>query len=571
MRWSSAFIPTLKEVPADAQVDSHILMLRAGLIRQLASGVYSFLPLGWKSMLKTMEIIREEMNDIGGQEILLPSHTPIEIWEETGRDADMGDIMYRFKDRKGQTFALAPTHEEIITDLARGRIRSYRDMPQVWWQMQTKFRDEPRPRSGLLRVREFIMKDSYSLCATSEQLDEMYDNHDGAYRRIFDRCGLKYFVVGASSGLMGGTGSEEFMVPSSAGEDIIATCECGFAQNLEIAESLPTKAEWVEVDRQKVHTPEKRTIEEVSDFLGLPTCQMLKSLIYITKSGKAVMACLRGDHELSEDKLQAAVGETVRPAEAEEVAKITGTEIGFLGPIGLKGNVRIFVDAAVDGEMPFATGANEFDYHITGYTTADIPKFEISDIRQVAEGDCCAVCGKKLDLVQTVEIGHIFKLGTKYSAAMEATFLGEDGVAKPIIMGSYGIGVGRILAAAIELYSDDDGICWPISIAPYEVVITALKVNDESIVEVAENLYDELLEQGIDVLYDDRDLRAGFKFKDADLLGAPIRITVGRGVKDGVVEVFRRREKTKAEVPIDEALDAVIDIWEELFAELVQV
>jgi prolyl-tRNA synthetase len=568
MRWSKAFIPTLKEVPSDAQVNSHILMLRAGLVRQLAAGVYTFLPLGWKSMLKAMEIIREEMNAIGGQEILMPSHTPIEIWEETARDVDMGDIMYRFKDRKGQVFALAPTHEEIITDLARGRIRSYRDMPQIWWQMQTKFRDEPRPRSGLLRVREFIMKDSYSLCADTAQLDEMYDYHDNAYRRIFERCGLKYYVVGASSGLMGGTGSEEFMVPSSAGEDIIATCECGFAQNLEVAKSIPTKAKWVEIDKKKMHTPAQRTIAEVSAFLGLPPSQMLKSLLLITQSGKPIMVCLRGDHELSEEKIQSAVGEAVRPAEPEEVAKITGTEIGFLGPIGMNPKVRVIVDEAVDSEMLFATGANEVDYHIVGYKTSDIPKFETADVRQVAEGDCCAVCGKKLELVQTIEIGHIFKLGTKYSAAMEATFLDENGVAKPIIMGSYGIGVGRILASAIELYADDDGICWPISIAPYEVVITALNVNDTAVVEVAENLYQKLLEQGVDVLYDDRDLRAGFKFKDADLLGAPIRITVGKGVQDGIVEIFRRKEKLKTEVPIESALEKTLEIWEELFAEL---
>lgn len=569
MRWSKAFIPTLKEVPSDAVVESHILMLRAGMIRQLAAGVYTFLPLGWKSMLKVMEIVREEMNAIGGQEILMPAHTPIEIWEETGRDEDMGEIMYRFEDRRGQTFALAPTHEEIITDLARGRIRSYKELPQIWWQMQTKFRDEPRPRSGLLRVREFIMKDSYSLCADEEQLDEMYKLHDDAYRAIFDRCGLKYYVVGASSGLMGGTGSEEFMVPSESGEDIIATCECGFAQNLEIAESVPSEVDWKEVEKNKVHTPNKRTIEEVSEFLGLPSGQMLKSLMFITGSGKPVMACLRGDHEISEDKLQRAVGETVRPAEAEEVLDITGTEIGFLGPIDNKGVFKVLVDEAVDPEMLFATGANEIDYHIVGYKLEDIPEFETADVRQVAESDRCANCGKPLELLQTIEIGHIFKLGTKYSSAMEATFLDDNGVANPIIMGSYGIGVGRILASAIELYSDEDGICWPISIAPYEVIITALNIGDPNITRVADNLYEELMDDGIDVLYDDRDLRAGFKFKDADLLGAPIRVTIGgRGVEKGVVEIFHRREKTKTEVPIERASQAVVELWEELFSEI---
>ncbi len=568
MRWSKAFIPTLKEVPTDARVKSHILMLRSGLIQQLAAGIYTFLPLGWKSMLKAMGIVREEMNAIGAQEILMPALNPAEIWKETGRDKDMGEIMYRFEDRKGQDFALAPTHEEVITDLARGRIRSYKELPQAWYQMQTKFRDEARPRSGLLRVREFIMKDSYSLCADAEQLDEMYRLHEAAYRKIFDRCGIEYYVVGASSGLMGGTGSEEFMVPSEAGEDRIATCGCGFAQNLEIAASIPAKVEWKELEKGEVHTPNKRTIEEVSEFLGLKSGQMLKSLMFITKSKRPILACLRGDHELSEEKLQIAAGEQIRPAEPEEVQKITGTEIGFLGPTGFADNVTILVDSAVDPEMPFVTGANKVDYHVAGYRTSDIKKMSVADLRQVAPGDMCEKCGKPLSLIQTIEIGHIFKLGTKYSAPMKATFLDENGVAKPIVMGSYGIGVGRILAAAIELFADDDGICWPIAIAPYEVIITALNVNDEKVMSVAEELYKGLSEEGIDVLFDDRDLRAGFKFKDADLLGAPIRITVGRGVEKGVVEIFRRREKTSVDAPIESALQSVLDLWEELFAEL---
>jgi len=568
MRWSKSFIPTLKETPTDAQIESHILMLRAGLVSQVAAGVYSFLPLGWRSMLKVMNIVREEMDAIGGQEILMPALTPIELWEETNRDVDMGEIMYRFKDRKGQVFALAPTHEEIITDLVRSKIHSYRELPQIWYQIQTKFRDEARPRSGLLRVREFIMKDSYTLCADEGQLDNMYNLHDKAYRRIFDRSGLKYFVVGASSGLMGGTGSEEFMVPSTAGEDIIATCSCGFAQNMEIACSIPTEVECVEIEKDKIHTPNQRTIDEVSKYLNVAPGQMLKSLLFITQSGKSILACLRGDHELSEDKLQAAVGEVVRPAEPEEIIAITGTEIGFIGPISINSRVEIIIDDAVNDQMPFATGANEVDYHIAGYKLEDIPKFARADIRQVADGDLCSVCGKPLELVQTIEIGHIFKLGTKYSAKMGATFLDENGIAKPIVMGSYGIGVGRILASAIELNFDKDGISWPISIAPFEVIITALNINDPKIVQVAEELYNSLLEEGIDVLFDDRDLRPGFKFKDADLLGAPIRVTVGRGVENGVVEIFRRREKTKIEVPIESALQEILALWEELFAEL---
>ncbi len=568
MLWSKAFIPTLKEVPADAQVKSHILMLRAGMIRQLSAGVYTYLPLGWRSMLRVMDIIRDEMDEIGGQEVFLPSTTPLELWAETGRDVGMGDIMTRFKDRRGTELALAPTHEEVITDLARGEIRSYKELPQTWYQIQNKFRDEPRPRSGILRVREFLMKDSYTLCADEAQLHEAYKLHEKAYRRIFERCGLQYFVVGASSGMMGGTGSEEFMVPSESGEDIIATCECGFAQNLEIAESFPTSVEWVSCEKAKVHTPEQRTIEQVSGFLKLPQGQLLKSLIYITQSGKAVMACLRGDHELSEEKLQAVCGEKVRPAEAEEVLKLTGVPIGFLGPIGLNAKLEILVDRAVDSEAPFATGANEVDYHIVGYKLTDISEYKKVDLRMVAEGDTCIHCGKPLNLIRTIEIGHIFKLGTKYSKPMGATFLDEEGAARPIQMGSYGIGVGRILAAAIELSADGDGIRWPITIAPFEVVITPVNVADEEVMSVATAIYEELLDEGIDVLLDDRDARPGVKFKDADLIGVPIRVTIGKGVKNGVIEIYERQTKTTTEVSIEDAMDSIIDLWDRLFEEL---
>jgi len=568
MRWSKSFIPTLRDVPADATITSHVLMLRAGYIRQLASGVYSFLPLGWKSMLKTVQIIREELNAIGAQELLLPLIHPISIWQETGRDKDMGEIMFHFKDRKNQDFCLAPTHEEIITDLARGELRSYKELPQIWYHFQTKFRDEPRPRSGLLRVREFIMKDSYTLAGNEKELDESYKQHRKAYRRIFERCGLKYHIVGASSGLMGGTGSEEFMVPSESGEDIIVTCECGFSQNLEIAKSIPQKVAWKELERNKVHTPEQKTIEEVSKFLDLPEGQMLKSLLYITQTGDPVLACLRGDHDLSEDKLGAKIGEAIRPAEPEEAIKLIGGPVGFIGPIGLKNKIKILVDKAVDSEMPFATGANEQDYHITGYKLEDIEKYETCDLRQAVDGDFCEKCGKPLSMIRTVEIGHIFKLGTKYSAAMGAEVLDENGKGDAIHMGSYGIGVGRILASAIELYADKDGICWPISISPYDVIITALNMGDDKIREVAEDIYNALNEEKIDVLFDDRDMRAGAKFKDADLLGIPIRITIGRGVSRGVVEVFRRDNKEKTEVPIETAVKEVMELRQELMDQL---
>ena len=569
MLWSKSFIPTLKEVPSDAKEKSHILMLRAGLIRQLSSGVYSFLPSGWKAMQRAMAIIREEMNAIGAQEILMPSTTPMELWHETGRDIDMGEIMYKFEDRRGTKMALAPTHEEIITDIVRSEIHSYKELPQVWYQFQTKFRDEPRPRSGLLRVREFIMKDSYTMCSDDAQLEKAYRAHETAYRRIFDRCGLAYHVVGAASGLMGGTGSEEFMVPSESGEDIVATCECGFAQNLEIAESVPAKVKWIEVEKDKVETPNRRTIDEVSAFLKMPAGQMLKSLLYIGQSGRVVMACLRGDHELSEEKLQAAFGEAIRPMEAEKVLKSIGAPVGFIGPIDIPENIEVLVDNAVDPQMPFATGANEVDFHFVGYKIADIPNFKKADLRRVADGDLCIRCGKKLELVRTIEIGHIFKLGTKYSLPMGATFLDENGELKPVLMGSYGIGVGRILAAAIDLYADKDGISWPITIAPFEAVVTAVNIADEEVFGTAKAIYEELCgEKGIDVLFDDRDVRAGVKFKDADLIGAPIRVTVGRGVKNGVVEIVNRREKTRVELPIESAVEAVIELREKLYEEL---
>ena len=571
MRWNKALIPTFKEDPSDAEVISHKLMLRAGIIKQLSAGLYTFLPLGWRAMLKAMKIIREEMDRIGAQEIFMPSLNPIEIWEETGRAKDMSEILFTFEDRKGHRNVLAPTHEEIITHIARDEIRSFRDLPQIWYQIQNKFRDEPRARFGLLRVREFLMKDSYSLCANWEQLDEIYNLHEQAYRRIFSRCGLKYVVVGASSGLMGGSASQEFMVPSDAGEDSTVFCEkCGYAANTEVAESIPSEGRWVEFPgRKKIHTPFLKTVDEVSEFLGVPQNQMLKSLIYVSqKDGQPIMVLLRGDHQLNEEKLSRHIGGTVRPAHPEEVLEWFGVPVGFLGPVGAPKNIKILADKAFPVDKQFATGANEEDYHIVGWKLSEIPDVEFGDFRTVQEGEKCIKCGAPLSVKTTIEIGHIFKLGTRYSEAMGATFTDVDGEQKPIIMGSYGIGIGRILASAIELYADENGIIWPITIAPFEAIITALDVTKSDVVDVAEKLYADLRSAGVDVLYDDRDERAGTKFKDADLIGIPIRITVGRKVAEGNVEIFVRKDGSRKDVRVEDAVNRTVEIKKKLIEEI---
>ncbi len=572
MRWNRALIPTFRQDPSDAEVISHKLMIRAGIIKQLAAGLYTFLPLGWRSMMKVMRIIREEMDRIGAQEIYMPAMNPAEIWDESGRRSDMSEILFQFKDRRGHDFVLAPTHEEIITEIARKEIRSFRDLPQTWYQIQEKFRDEPRPRFGLLRVREFFMKDSYTLCATWEQLEEEYRKHELAYRRIFTRCGITDFVVvGASSGLMGGSASQEFMVPSDAGEDKTAFCTaCGYAANIEVAQSKPFPFEPKRIgERRKVHTPNLRSVDEVSKFLGLPEAQMLKSLMYVSvRDGTPVMVLLRGDHQLNEEKLSQYLGGPVRPAHPEEVHKWLGAPVGFIGPVGAPDFIKILADEAYPTDAEFATGANEEDFHIMGWRLSDVRVDGFGDFRTVKDGEGCPRCGKPLSVKTTIELGHIFKLGTKYSESMGAYFIDADGQRKPIIMGSYGIGVGRVLAAAVELFADEKGIVWPISIAPFEVIITALDMSNRQVVEAAEGLYAKLRDEGVDVLYDDRDERAGVKFNDADLIGIPLRVTVGKRVEDGVVELFRRRERTKEDVPLQNAVEKVIEARNELYAEI---
>ncbi len=556
MRLSTAFIPTLKETPSDAEVVSHRVMLKGGMVRLLAAGLYSYLPFLWKSLLKAMQIIREEMNAIGGQEFHFPALHPIDLWDETGRNEDFGDDVFRLKDRKGRGMLLAPTHEEVVGDIARNEIRSYRDLPQIWYQIQTKFRDEPRPRSGLLRTRQFIMKDSYTLDVSQEALDYGYDLHAMAYRRIFTRCGLKYFEARASSGLMGGTGSQEFLVEGVSGEDRAVVCDkCGFAGNVEVAGTAWNMAPGEESPIEEVHTPEKRTIEDVSEFLGIPAERLVKSLVYMDAEDEPVMFLVPGSHDLIEAKASLAAGSPVRPAEAEEVLRVMKAPAGFVGPVGAPEGLRIYADRSLEGLLDGATGANREDYHVVHMNLArDVKVLAFTDLRSVLEGEACSVCGEPVRIITAIEMGHIFKLGTKYSEALGATFQDENEEEKPIVMGSYGIGVERIAAAAIETRADDDGITWPASIAPYHVFLLAVNMGDDEVVKAAETLYEEMQAAGVEVLYDDRDIRAGAKFNDADLLGLPLRVTIGRKALDkGVAEVLSRIDKITTEVPIKEA------------------
>jgi len=543
VKLSRAYIPTQKEIPADAVIPSHILMLRAGLIRPLAAGVYSYLPLGWRAMRKAMAIIREEMDRIGAQEIQLPVLNPVEIWNETGRNSDFGEGMFRLKDRKNRTLVLAPTHEEVVCDLARNFVKSYKDLPQIWYQIQTKFRDEPRPRSGVIRTRQFIMKDSYTLDADQEGLDKAYELHAQAYRNIFTRCRLKFLVVGASSGLMGGSASQEFMIESQYGEDTLVLCNhCDYAANLEIATSSPLEVNEKVNSLQKIHTPNKKTIAEVSTFLKKKPAQFMKSLLYISNN-EPIMVLIRGDHSVNETKLQSYVGTQIRPANPQEVIEICGTEIGFVGPIGLKKKVRLIADTTLKNQHNLITGANEKDYHLSGVElNRDVKNMEYADIRTVLSGEKCSICGGDLRVVNAIELGHIFKLGTKYSERMNATYLDNKGQKRPILMGSYGIGVERVIATAIEQNHDEKGIVWDPVLAPYLVHIIPVNNDDEEIFDAANRLYNMLQQEKIDTLIDDRDVSPGYKFKDADLLGMPLQIIIGeKWRKKHEIEIKERK------------------------------
>ncbi len=549
VRLSQAFLPTRKELPSDTIMPSHQLMLRAGMVQLLASGIYSYLPIGWKVIKKVIEIVREEMDRIGAQELMLPILNPIEIWDETGRNADFGEEMFRLQDRKKRSLVLAPTHEEIICDLARKYIQSYKDMPQIWYQIQTKFRDEPRPRSGLIRARQFIMKDSYSMDVDDDHLEESYRLHAEAYKRIFNRCGLQFHIVGASSGLMGGSGSQEFMVESEYGEDTLVICsECDYAANQEIAVSHPQKIDNKKATtHKKLHTPGKKTIKEVTDFLGVQSGQLIKSLIYICDNNP-IMVLIRGDHELNESKLLSHLKSPVHPAHSDEVKDHCDTEIGFVGPVGLKKSIKIIADLSLQNQHDMITGANEIDYHLSGVELqSDVQqKIEYADLKTVISGEKCKMCNGKLKIVNAIELGHIFKLGTKYSKSMKAFFLDHQGLEHPIVMGSYGIGIERIVAAAILQNFDDKGIIWNQILAPYLVHIIPIKVDNSDTLKMANQLYDQLKKEEIDTLIDDRTVTPGYKFKDADLLGMPYQVIIGeKWLQDGLIEIKKRKSNEK--------------------------
>ncbi len=561
MHWSNLFIPTLRENPAEAEVVSHQLLLRAGYIRQLSAGIYSYLFLAQRSLLKITQIVREEMDAIGAQEMLLPALHPAELWQESGRWNLMGDNMFRLKDRFGRDMCLGMTHEEVMTSIARGELRSYKQLPQIWYQIQNKFRDEPRPKSGLLRVRQFIMKDSYSFDLDAAGLDASYQKHHNAYRRIFDRCGLDYLVVEAHSGAMGGSQSHEFMVASDAGEDFVALCrKCGYSANLEKAVSRPSAPQTADpagdLAPEEFHTPGRKTIADVAAFTELPETSQIKSLVMVA-DGAPVLAVLRGDHQLSETKFAGAMGASdIRPAHPEEMRRWLGADAGSLGPVGVK-KLRIVADCALQGRHNMIAGANRDDYHLRNVTSGEDFAAEFHDLRQAAAGDACMTCGELLELRKTIEIGHIFKLGYKYSESMGLRVLNTDGAEVPVIMGSYGIGIERILSAAVEQRHDADGMALPVSIAPFVVVVTPVNSAEPTQRRAAEEIYQTCLELGLDALLDDRDERPGVKFKDADLVGIPFRITVGKKLAQGMVELVERRGKKSTDVPVAEAAAAV--------------
>jgi prolyl-tRNA synthetase len=560
-RWSKVFIPTLRDDPAEADVASHRLLLRAGYIRQVAAGIYSYLFLAQRSLRKIEQIVRDEMDAIGAQEMLMPALNPAELWQESGRWDAMGENMFRLKDRSGRDLCLAMTHEEVMTATARGEIRSYKQLPQIWYQIQTKFRDEPRPKSGLLRVRQFLMKDSYSFDIDAAGLDVSFRKHYEAYLKIFSRCGLEAIPVEADSGPMGGSQSIEFMVPSEAGEDFIVSCpSCRYAANLEKAISRPTNPAVDDPDTdnsvpEEFHTPNRKTIAEVSEFTGLPPASQMKSLVLVS-GGKPVLALIRGDHQLSETKFAAFTGEgESRPAQPAEIRDWFGADPGSLGPVGMT-RMRIVVDLALEGRRNMIAGANRNDYHLRNVTPGRDFHSEYADIRQAAAGDACAICGAEISIRKSIEAGHIFKLGCKYSESMGFRAQSADGTALTPIMGSYGIGIERILCCAIEQSYDPDGMRLPPSIAPFAVVVSPINIADPALSTAGERVARDCESQGLDVLLDDRDERPGVKFKDADLIGAPFRVTIGsKKLSLGMVEIYDRKTKSSSDCPLERAAE----------------
>ncbi len=578
MHYSRLLIPTVKEVPAEAEIPSHQLMIRAGFIRKVASGTYTYLPLGWRCLRKIMDIVRREMNAAGAQEVSMPILQPLELWQQTGRDIDYGENLCVLTDRHGRKNALAPTAEEVVTSLVAAEISSYKQLPINLYQIKTKFRDEFRPRFGALRSREFIMKDAYSFDTDLDTLDASYRAMVDAYCRICEACGLKYVVVQAESGEIGGSGSQEFMIPTETGEDVIVHTEDGsYAANIEKAEVDPLPASDRPADTpaiEDVHTPDVGSIEAVCEFLATTPEQMIKTLIYTAgeEGGDTYVALVRGDHDVNEAKLSHVTASGIELAAPAVIERLTGAAVGFAGPMGLAEKAtKMVIDHAVAAMASGVTGANRTDYHVRNVVPGrDFPlegeQVAVADIRNAAPGDTHE--GRPLTFARGIEMGHVFKLGTKYSEALGATFLDEDGKDKPCLMGCYGIGVNRILAAAIELYHDDNGCVLPVSIAPFEVEVLPLNNDKPAVADEARRIYDELTAAGADVLLDDRDARPGVKFKDADLIGIPLRVVVGeRGLKEGKVEIKRRTDAKPTLVPAGEAVEKALAILADLRAD----
>lgn len=556
MRYSQYFLPTLKETPGDAEVVSHQLMSRAGMIRKVAAGIYDYLPLGLKVIRKVENIVREEMDRAGAIEILMPAVCPADLWQQSGRWQQYGKELLRLKDRKDTEFCIGPTHEEVVTEIVRGTVNSYRQLPVNLYQIQTKFRDEVRPRFGLMRGREFIMKDAYSFDTSDEGANSSYEKMRKAYCRIFARCGLKYRMVEADSGAIGGSFSHEFMVLADTGEDLVISCEsCEYSANIEKAVVID-KGEMSQTpmnEVERVVTKGAHSVADVSVMLNLKPSQIVKTMLVLVDD-EPVAVLIRGDHELNEAKIKNLLGASVVDfATPEQIAKATNGPVGFSGPIGLK--VPIYADNAVKYMRNMGVGGNEKDIHLEGVNLErDFQVQQFADLRNAADGDTCPHCGGRYSDTRGIEVGHIFKLGTKYSEAMKATFLDADGVAKEIIMGCYGIGIGRTAAAAIEQNHDDNGIIWPMPLAPFQVIVTMLNPNDDEVFAAGEKLYQDLLAENIEVLLDDRDERPGSKFKDADLLGIPLRVNVGaRGLKEQSFELQERRSGERVMLPIEGA------------------
>lgn len=565
MKMSNMFMCTLREVPAEAEIPSHQLMLRAGLMRKMASGIYNFMPLGIKVIKNVEEIVREEMNKTGAQEFLASALLPSELWKESGRWQIFGPEMFKLKDRNEREFCLGPTHEEVFTDIARNEIKSYKQLPLNLYQIQTKYRDERRPRFGVMRSREFIMKDAYSFDKDKDGLDKSYESMYNAYKNVFRRCKVDCSAVEADSGAMGGSGSAEFMVKSEIGEDEVVFCtECGYAANMEKAGTKAEESQREEYkELEKIITPNSRTIEDLVEFFNTTAKKFAKTLIYKTDD-KVIAVMVRGDRSVNETKVVNAIPDAteIEMAGTEIVKLATSAEVGFAGPIGIKADF-IFVDEEVTKMYNFIVGANQTGYHYTNVNYGRDFSGTVGDFRNIAEGDKCPKCGAPVTIARGIEVGHIFKLGTKYSKAMGANFIDEKGESKPLEMGCYGIGINRTMAAIIEQHHDENGIIWPMSVAPYKITVIPVAIKNEEQMAIAEKLYNDLSISGIETLMDDRDERAGVKFKDADLMGIPVRITVGKKVSDGKVELKLRNDSEIKLVDISEIKDVVLKICKE--------